>query len=190
MKFNSTCFLCLLILSATNFATGQSSFALQNYIPGYLDAPVFDSSGNRLAGPSYLAELWGSANSNGLVPVLNIDRGFTREIVPFLTDGYFSSSSGFLCVMDVPPSGSAWLQVRAWDSRLGATYEEVQALGIGGYGESPLFYAQGSNPYPPADLPAPLFGLQSFSLLPIIPEPNATALVLLGLALLLRRRGP
>ena len=60
------------------------------------------------------------------------------------------------------PGGYAWLQVRAWDARLGATYEEVMALGIGGYGESPLFYAQGSNPFKTLpEAPAPFIGLGS-----------------------------
>lgn len=51
--------------------------------------------------------------------------------------------------------------------------------------ESPLFYAQGTDPYSePPRLPAPLIGLESFSLLPIIPEPSASALLALGGAVL------
>ena len=84
-------------------------------------------------------------------------------------------------MLSVPPFGYAWLQVRAWDAGLGATYEEVTALGIGGYGASPLFYAQGADPT--ALLPitsGPLIGLQSFSLLPVVPEPSTWALLALG----------
>ena len=44
------------------------------------------------------------------------------------------------------PYGYSWLQVRAWDSTLGATYEDVAALAIGGYGESAPFYARGHDP--------------------------------------------
>ena len=77
--------------------------------------------------------------------------------------------------------GYAWLQVRAWDARLGGTYEEVMGLGIGGYGESPLFYARGNSPFadPPIP-PAPLIGLQSFSLRPVVPEPGTWMLLTLG----------
>jgi len=60
------------------------------------------------------------------------------------------------------------LQVRAWDARLGSTYEEVSARGIDGYGESPLFYAQGNGISPNGVLPAPLIGLRSFSLRPAL----------------------
>ena len=78
------------------------------------------------------------------------------------------------------------MQVRAWDARLGPTYEQVAALGLGGYGESPTFFAQGSNPFAdPPQPPAPLIGLQSFRLRPIIPEPTSWVLLtLVGMTLL------
>ena len=102
-------------------------------------------------------------------------------MAPLIQPGYFFSPSGYLSVLSVPPLGFAWLQVRVWDTRLGATYEEVAGLGIGGYGESPLFYAQGRNPLSaPPDLPGPLIGLQSFSLRPVVPEPSTWALLVLG----------
>ena len=73
----------------------------------------------------------------------------------------------------------AWLQVRAWDARLGSSYEDVAGLGVGGYGQSALFQLHGSDtclPNPPPALP--LIGLQSFSL---VPEPQPLLLLLLGL---------
>ena len=66
------------------------------------------------------------------------------------------------------------------ECQLGTTYEAVSALGIGGYGESHLFYAQSGNPYDLLGVPASLIGLQSFSLRPIIPEPSTWVLVVLG----------
>jgi hypothetical protein len=51
-------------------------------------------------------------------------------------------------------------------TRFGASYEEAAARGLGGYGESPLFYAKGGDPFDQFPLPAPLLGLQSFSLRP------------------------
>jgi hypothetical protein len=161
----------------------QSKFMLRNYYPPVVDAPVFDAQGVPLAGSNYLAELWGGADSNSLAPLVLIDRGYAREIVPFRTGGYFreTSSSDNLCVLYVPPYGFAWLEVRAWDARLGNTYEAVAALGVGGYGKSPLFYAQGSDAFAePPVFPAPLIGLQSFSLLPMVPEPSTWGLLGLG----------
>jgi len=70
--------------------------------------------------------------------------------------------------------------VRAWDAQLGTTYEAVAGLAIGGYGESPLFYAQGGVPLiTPPSLPGALIGLQSFSLRPVVPEPSTWALLAL-----------
>jgi hypothetical protein len=163
-------------------AFGQSTFGFSNYNPLVgVNAPVFDAQGVPLAGPNYLAELWGSANSNSLSPLQIVDQGSGREIIPFSGGGYFYSTSGFLSVLAAPPSSYAWLQVRAWDARLGSTYEEVIVLGLGGYGESPLFYARGGNPYAdPPEVPPPLIGLQSFSLRTEVPEPSTWALLALG----------
>jgi len=160
---------------------GQASFAFQNRDIVYgIDAPVFDAQGVPLAGTNYLAELWGGTTPDSLTPALELSRNSIRLMVPFSNNGYFFSSAGFLTVPANWPGGGgyAWLQVRAWDARLGPTYEAVAALGIGGYGESPLFYARGSDPFLALpEPPAPLIGLQSFSLRPIVPEPSSWALL-------------
>ena len=170
----------LLVLSCPVFA--QSSFLLQNLYTVYgINAPVFDGQGAPLAGPSYRAELWGAATPDSLAPALDISRGSTRLLVPFASGGYFFSTSSFLSVPTVLPGGYAWLQVRAWDARLGATYEAAVTAGLGGYGESPLFYAKGGDPVSPTPtLGAPLIGLQSFTLLPEVPEPSTWALLVCG----------
>jgi hypothetical protein len=180
MNANSLLTLSFLLVSSAAFA--QSQFAVQNYSPGSgVDAPVYNWDGTALEGTDYLAELWGGAASNSLAPVVNIGLGNQREIVPFLQNGYFMSPYTLNVVPTVPPSGYAWLKVRAWDARLGDTFQEVEDLGLGGYGESSVFYAQGSNPLLPLpDLPAPLIGLQSFTLRPIIPEPTTGVLLAWG----------
>ena len=74
---------------------------------------------------------------------------------------------------------------------LGATYDDVVKSGVGGYGESNLFQAPGGAPFPCLINPDPgkgLFGLQSFSLLPEVPEPRSFLLLLLGLPIFLFRR--
>jgi hypothetical protein len=192
MKMKSTSFVALVALASvlSHFSLfGQASFELANLHTPIVDAPVFDATGARLSGAHYFAELWGGATSNSLAPLVLLPQG-GREIVPFLTDGYFvaTASSGELVVSTVAANGFAWLQLRAWDSGLGSTYEAVSSLGIGGYGGSPVFYCRGGDPYDMLGLPAPLIGLQSFSLLPIIPEPSSTALLLLGIAFLVRWR--
>src|SRR5437868_12017337 len=157
----------------------QSSFELANHHSPIVDAPVFDAQGFPLAGTNFLAELWGGPAPNALSPLLDLGNGDARIFAPFILNGYFFSGVSMLSVVDVPLGGYAWIQVRAWDARLGSTYEQVLALGMGGYGESPVFYAHGSNPYDLLGLPAPLAGLQSFSLHPV-PEPSTWVLIGVG----------
>jgi len=167
-----------LLLLSQQTAPAQSSFVFDNR--NLINAPVFDSQGNGLSGADYLAELYGSANADSLVPTLTVES--LRAILPFRTGtnaGYIAGSP-IMLVTDTLPGAAAWLQVRAWDSRLGATFESVASLGIGGYGESPLFYADGGNPLSPSGIPEPLIGLESFNLRPIIPEPSTSALLALG----------
>jgi len=169
----------------------QSTYFFSNYLVG-LDAPVFDAAGSRLSGANYVAVLYGGPASSGLQLGGNFLSLTPMTPVPFTfmpngLAGYFRG--GTVEVNSMSPGGFAWLQVRAWDARLGATFDGVATLGLGGYGESNLFYAPGGNPTGLPTLPEPLTGLQSFSLLPEVPEPNSLLLLLLGLPLFLVRRG-
>jgi hypothetical protein len=187
--------LCLTFLW-TNVVLGQATFRLQNLHTVYgIDAPVFDATGTPLAGSNFRAELWGGAVPDALAPASNLRLGGARYTVAFVTDGYFFSSEAFLAVPSESTGGGgyAWVQVRAWDTRLGASYDDVAALDMGGYGESPLFRARGGDPFIiPAEAPGPLIGLQSFSLRPV-PEPTLWLLLALGgvpICLAARRRRP
>jgi hypothetical protein len=173
-------FLIILGLFASRCGFGQASFLFRNLNgDGNVDAPVFDAGGVPLEGPRYLAELYGGATSDSLTPLVLFETG-NRLIKPFATQGYVVPvDGGSLVVESVLPRGSAWLQMRAWDSRLGATYEAAVTQGMGGYGESPIFYAQGGDPYDMLGGPEPLIGLQSFSLRPV-PEPATWALLAVG----------
>ena len=98
--------------------------------------------------------------------------------------GYFFDWQDYVrAVPGVVPGGPAWVQVRAWDARLGGSYEQVVALDIGGYGESNLFRLNSGGCLQCE--PSYLVGLQSFSL---VPEPSLVVLLLLGLPLLLLRK--
>jgi hypothetical protein len=182
-----------IVFVALNFvwpyqAQCQSSFWLNNHDTPVVNAPVFDSLGGLLEGPNYVAELWGGVTPGSLTPALAFF-SHQRVFVPFLSGsgaGIFRDlylgrgSADHPTVLGVPPyTGTAWLEVRAWDVRLGATYEDVVVRGLGGYGESPLFAAHGSDPTALQSLPAPLIGLQSFSL-HAVPEPSTLALVACG----------
>jgi hypothetical protein len=138
-----------------------------------VDAPVYDWTGALLFGVDWRAELYGGATAGSLTPTLGW-HGLTREFAPFVIPGYFRADH-YVYVADVPQGGWAWLQVKVWNVQLGATYEEAVATGLGGYGQSPAFYARGGAPIVPT-FPSQLDGLQSFSVLQVIPEPSGWAL--------------
>ena len=166
-------------------ALGQSSFAFRNLDFG-VDAPVYNAFGIPLEGPGYLSELWGGPSVDSLSPAVQYSDWDTRLIVPFLTGGYVVPRD--VVLTSVGPGHLAALQMRAWDASLGATYEEVAARGLGGYGESTVFYGRGGNPLGLPTLPSPLVGLESFGLRAVIPEPSTWALFAIGaLALGFRR---
>lgn len=94
------------------------------------------------------------ANQRLFAPFFDLPRGyFQARTVSFTSTAYWSTW--------------LWLQVRVWGVRVAPTYELAVARGIGGYGESALFYAQGT-PGPLCGgapcLPGSLIGLQSFRL--------------------------
>jgi hypothetical protein len=165
--------LVLIALLCCGSAFSQGTFYFINYdsIHG-LDAPVYDASGKRLEGANFVAMLYGGVTMDSLQAI--------APASPFLTGslaGYFFDRQNYVrAVPGVVPGGPAWVQVRAWDARLGDSYEQVAALGTGGYGESNLFRLNSGGCLQCE--PSYLVGLQSFSL---VPEPSSLLLVLLAL---------
>ena len=163
----------------------QGIFDLDNYHPhAGLDAPLYDWTGNLLTGADWRIELYGGATPDSLSPAVDYFSPRPRLTTSLFRPGYFHSpsSSASLCILAVPSYQLASLQVKVWDVRLGGTYEEASARGLGGYGQSAVFYARGSSlggSIP--EFPALLFGLQSFSVLQLIPEPSTWALLAVGL---------
>src|SRR6059036_2872260 len=113
MSLQSMCSI-LIALASTCPALGQANFLFRNVDSGGpvpVNAPVFDSQGEPLAGPNYLAELWGAATPDSLKPLVLLENGGARLIKPFWTDGYvIPTGDSALVVPDVPGYGWAWLQ--------------------------------------------------------------------------------
>ncbi len=137
---------------------GTVNFANRVPVAG-IDAPVFDSDGTtRLTGLAYLAQLYAGPAAEALAPV-----GWA---VPFNVGnlaGYVTPPS-VVVIPTVPAGAVAWVQLRAWESSRGATYEEAfQAGGKVGTSE-PVQVTTGGAGHPPS-FPADLVGLTSFRLL-------------------------
>ena len=168
-----------------NSGWSQSSFVFANSS----NAPVFDASGQPLFGAEYSAMLYGGLAPDSLIHALS-ERAKPLDPAPFTRlrngeAGYFDGGTAFFMEADSTP---IWLRVRAWDNRLGSTYEDVVAQGIGGYGESSLLQlAGGCATCTPIGQPTSLLGLQSFSLSPVVPEPSSALLLLLGVPWLVWR---
>ena len=147
------------VLDVSDYDSG-GLVIFHNHIPDYgIDAPVFDSDGvTRLAGPAYLAQLYGGTNTSSLAPA--------GGAVPFGTGlgaGYIQSGmSGKRVIPGVAPGGSAVVQVRVWEAVKGTTFEEALAAG-GMVGKSAVLTLTTGNYQTGSPIP-PLTGLSSFSI--------------------------
>jgi hypothetical protein len=172
-----------LLVAVGAFAQGQVNFAAR--VVGTYDAPVFvgtdlTATGTRASGPAYMAQLYAGASANSLAAV--------GAALPFRTGaaaGYWTAEARTISTVDA--TGNAFVQVRAWSTAAGATYEAALASGSG-FGSSTTLTIK---PTAAPDVPATLTGLTSFAVSAgaVIPEPSIMALGALGgLVLLLRRR--
>jgi len=174
-----------MLVAVGAFAQGTVNFAAK--VTGVYDAPVFIDSvttGAR-ASTGYLAQLYAGPVGGTLAPI-------GTAPVPFLTGtgaGYWRSAS--LAIGTVAPGATASVQIRAWASAAGASYEAALAA-KGATGQSAILSVVTGGAGSPPSLPADLAGLASFAITgggPIVPEPSVLALGALGgLALLIRRR--
>lgn len=153
------------------WAQGQITFGNRFPLSG-VDAPVFDTDcATRLAGPAYVAQAYVGFTPDSLRPV--------GSILPFRTGaaaGYVSAT-----VVTVPGSDlniNVFFQMRAWETRAGASFEAAIAAG-GKHGYSNIIPMVVD--FPPGTPTEPI-GLQSFCL---VPEPSAMILGSLGGAALI-----
>jgi len=172
-----------LLVAVGAFAQGQVNFTARvaGTGAGTYDAPVFVGSltGARAEGPAYMAQLYAGASANSLAAV--------GAPLPFRTGaaaGYWTATA--VSINSVDATGNAFVQVRAWATAAGATYETALASGSG-FGSSATLTIK---PTVAPDVPPALVGLTSFFISgPVVPEPSILALGALGgLVLLLRRR--
>jgi hypothetical protein len=143
-----------LTVGTSNVGGGEINFANWFVTTGTNALPVFDVDGTTLLnGGGYVAQLYVGAELASLRPV--------GQPTPFqggYNAGFFVPQT--LTLGNVPPGSNAIVQVRAWDTAFGSSFEAARALG-GRFGKSAIFQiVTGGNGAPPANLQ----GLQSFSL--------------------------
>src|SRR6266568_5963062 len=108
------------LLCAT--AMGQAGVTFANRIGGQfqpVDAPFFDDQGVLLAGTNYVAQLYAWKTGEGFLS--------TGRPVPFATSGYFFD--GEVVIAFIPGCLPAWVQVRAWNTQGGSTFEQAALAG-------------------------------------------------------------
>lgn len=168
-------------VAASAFAQGTVNFS--NRIPGTVDARVqYDTGGGVLtpADGRFVAQLYASAPGGTLAAVGD----------PIVFRSNSDAAKGYWVgdartIPGVAENGSAQVQVRAWATSLGSTYEAAMATGQGGIGSSATITVTSGGGLTP---PQALVGLQGFTISTIVPEPSIAALGLLGAGLLLIRR--
>jgi len=172
-----------MLVAVGAFAQGTVNFAAK--VTGTYDAPVFVdtiASGVKATGAAYNAQLYAGPVGGILGPI--------GAPVPFLTGtgaGYWRSATA--TILTVAPGATASVQIRAWATAAGGTYEAALAAS-GGTGQSATLSVVTGGAGSPPSLPTDLAGLTSFAIVGgVVPEPSVLALGALGgLALLIRRR--
>ncbi len=130
-----------------------------NRITGLIDAPVFNTDGVTRLDGAYVAQLYAGATADRLLPV--------GAPIPFRDGvgvGYFVGDER--SIPTVAAGALAQIQVRAWKSTDGLTYEAALTAGRP-VGTSPILAVVTGNFAPPGSpptLPANPVGLQSFKL--------------------------
>jgi hypothetical protein len=178
-----------LALAAVVQTNAQGLVDFRNRITGTLDQPVFMTDGTtRVGEANYVAQLWYAATETGsYAPVAGAASVFRTGTGA----GYWNAGADSTRTLAGIVAGTtAWLQVRVWNSTLGADYATAAAAGPGSFfGTSANFSvtAGGTPPVGAPLTPAAMLGFTSFSL---VPEPSTIALGVLGVAglLFIRRR--
>ena len=163
----------------------QGTVLFQNYLaPDGINAPVYESDGvTPLSGIGFMAELLAGPSANNLASIA------TTGFLTGTGAGYFLG--GVSTINDVVPGNVAWVEVRAWNTGSGASFDRAQSSGLpDSWWASPVFAVvtgnipSGAGPTPPA----PLTGLGTSPVfLNSVPEPSTFGLAALGAAVMLFR---
>lgn len=140
-------------LSVTTAAESGGMVLFANRVIPDILAPVYNVGGTTpLAGSAYSAQLYAGTAVETL-------RAAGMPI-PFRVNlpGFVIPQT--IVLPNIPPGGNVYLQVRAWESARGISFEEARATG-GKFGRSPVLL---KPLLPPPAIPTPMTGLQSFSL--------------------------
>jgi hypothetical protein len=167
-----------LFAAGSAFAQGKINFATR--VTGQVDAPVrvAQFAGDPapvLADGAYHGQLYAGAPGGALAAI--------GVPVPFRTgtgQGYITAG-GSVQVAGIAGGSPASVELRAWQSASGVSYEAAAIKGS----SLPIQITLGGGGTPPTP-DANLVGLQGFTI--VVPEPSIAALGLLGAGLLVIRR--
>jgi len=164
-----------------NFDPANSTAVIQGQSALGVPAGTTVYPGGLLSGANYTLALWAGSSANNLQQVATASiRSATDPAA--LPNGLIATTT--VTVPNAAPGSTIFFQMRAWDTRTGASYDTATSRGQSQVVQSgPL---GGIGPDGPILAPNTV-GWTSFSL--AVPEPSVIALGALGLgALLLRRR--
>ncbi|HVY71339.1 MAG TPA: hypothetical protein VHH73_15510 [Verrucomicrobiae bacterium] len=159
-------------MTAACLALGQGTVNFNNHTTA-VSVPVFSVGGSTpVSGPEMVAALFFNGVQQGAP-------------APFRTGnkaGYWDPGADSTRIIEGVPGGqSATIEVRAWDSSRGATYDATVAAG-GGYGKSDPFTVVLGGAGDPPTVPADMIGFKSFECAMTVPEPATCAIFLAGAA--------
>jgi hypothetical protein len=154
------------------FGQGTAEFANWNPILG-VNAPFFDAKGEPLVGTNCLAQLYAGKMADALIAV--------GTAVAFMINGYIDTNpfeSTTVIIPGIGPGNAAYLQMRAWESAGGPTFESAASSGHWTGVSSVVYVTLGGHLGGVPAPPAPLTGLTYPGPPMIIQEPvNAPARV-------------
>lgn len=166
------------MLALTVGVVGQGQVNFLNFNGTTVNALVSNAAGD-LCDNTYMGQLYGGPDAGSLAAV--------GDPVAFISGGIISGGTVNIPTV-TPAGGAAAVQLRAWASADGATWEVAKAGGEAGESGIISLAATGNSAGSPPSVPVDLVGLEAFSL-SVVPEPGTWALLALGLgALALRRR--
>ncbi len=119
------CLLIWLTVYQSLLAGGTVLLSNLSWAVGGSGAPFFDSSLTPLSGTNYLAQLYAGKDETRLVAVGQPIPFFSGRFAGYLTGGLAST-------VEIPFIGGgypAWVQVRAWETAGGSTFEQAAGSG-------------------------------------------------------------